>query len=461
MDTVSTSKNHISDLFGRINYERHSRPVPGDFKLANMSTLLKRLGNPHLKYPVIHVAGTKGKGSVSAFIGSILECCGYRTGIYSSPHLERINQRIVIDSLEISDDQLELVLRKLQPTIEQLDNEAKTAGSRKLTFFEVITATAFQHFSDTTVDAAVIEVGLGGRLDSTNLCQPEICVITNISLDHTKQLGSTVEEIAAEKAGIIKPGVPVVSGVVEDGPRQVIADIAAERNAPLIELARDFDFSTNLESLGNFDFCEILPAGKRNYLTNVACRMLGTHQHQNASIAIAVCRWLLSQGWCINKELIREGLAKAFLPGRCEIANRQPLVILDIAHNEASTISLAEVLKSEPLGFDQSTNKSLIFAVSKEKDAAAMLAPLLPLFDQIYVTKFQNNPRGRSAAEIGKIADSLAAECESDVDISIADSPELAWQTAMKQNSDDAAICVTGSAFLIAELRPLLLKKSN
>lgn len=458
MNTVSTSQKLIDSLFRRINYERNSQPGPDDFKLVNMSALLERLGNPHLACPVVHVAGTKGKGSVSAFVGSVLQAAGYRTGVYSSPHLERINQRIVIDGVEISDDQLEHVVRKLQPAITELDQAAEHPNSRKLTFFEVITAAAFQHFSDQALDAVVLEVGMGGRLDSTNLCQPEICVITNISLDHTRQLGSTVEKIAAEKAGIIKRGVPVVSGVTEDGPRQVIAEIAAERNAPLIQLGRDFDFSPGADSTNGFDFNKILSGEKHGEMTGVICGMLGKHQHQNASLAISVCQQLQSNGWNLSESEIREGLAKASLPGRCEVVSERPLVVLDMAHNEASTRSLVEVLASNNLEFKTAEKKTLIFAISKEKDAAAMLAPLVQFFDEIYITQYQNNPRCRPIDEVQAIAESLVADFQSGVVVLTADSPDEAWHRATDRISPNSAVCVTGSAFLVAEMRPMILK---
>ncbi len=221
-------------LYSRINYERQSRITARSFKLVNMRDLLKRLGNPHLEYPVIHVAGTKGKGSVSTMIGSVLSASGLRTGVYTSPHLETIHQRMAIDSQLISDEQLIDVLDEIQPVLAEMDQEAEQDDRRNLTFFEVTTAAMFYHFARQKVDAAIIEVGLGGRLDSTNVCQPVVCVITNISHDHTKQLGHTLDAIAREKAGIIKAGIPVVSGAVNPDAAAVIADVAAKNNAELV-----------------------------------------------------------------------------------------------------------------------------------------------------------------------------------------------------------------------------------
>ena len=249
MNPRRTTEKFVDNLFARINYERHHRAGPEDFKLSNMVSFLQALGNPHLQFPIVHVAGTKGKGSVSGMVGAILAKSGLNTGVYSSPHLERIHQRIRFNGSEISDSDLHRALAKLAPVIHEFDARAEREDSRKLTFFEVITAAAFQAFAEEHVDAVVLEVGMGGRLDSTNVCQPQISVITNISLDHTRQLGSTIAEIAGEKAGIIKQGVPVVSGVVQPDARDVIRRIAQKKGANLIELGTDFSCDPGSEWL--------------------------------------------------------------------------------------------------------------------------------------------------------------------------------------------------------------------
>ena len=385
MDTIS---NHdiIERLFARINYERQSPIAPGDFKLSNMFRLLERLGNPHLTCPVIHVAGTKGKGSVCAMIGSILSQAGYRTGIYSSPHLERINQRIIVQGEEITDAELTKVLKKIEPKLTELDAESSRQQTKKLTFFEVITSAAFQHYHDCQLEAVILEVGMGGRLDSTNVCQPSVSVITNISLDHTRQLGSTVDKIAAEKGGIIKPGVPVVSGVINSPAREVIRSIAKENDSKVLELDRDFNTATNSDQ--TFSCFGI---------DGLECGLRGNHQRQNAALAIATCHLLRESGWKIEDPDIRKGIAAARLPGRCELFQLTPNsnsnsnsvstdsalhVILDIAHNEASTTALANTLKTDVKEFCEAKKTTLLFAASREKDVAAMLKPLIGLVDQ-------------------------------------------------------------------------------
>ena len=230
-------------LLSRIDYERAATiPYQRDFKLDRMVRFLAKLGNPHVGLKVVHIAGTKGKGSTAAMIASVLSAAGYRTGLYTSPHLEHVEERIRIDNVQILADSFVELIERIRPVVTELDDEAaqETPPSQGPTYFEVLTAMAFVYFADHHVDWAVLEVGMGGRLDSTNVCHPAVSVITSISFDHTKQLGTTLGEIAAEKAGIVKPGVPVVSGVVEDEPREVIRHVAAQHGCRLVERTIDF-----------------------------------------------------------------------------------------------------------------------------------------------------------------------------------------------------------------------------
>ncbi len=234
----------LAFLLGRIDYERMLSIPYGqrDFRLDRMRELAERLGNPQEQLQIVHVAGTKGKGSTAATITAILAAAGYRTGLYSSPHLERLEERIALDGQECPPEALAALIERVRPTVLEMDRQAGP-GSHGPTYFEILTALALLYFVEHAVDVAVLEVGLGGRLDSTNICTPAVAAITSISYDHTRQLGSTLAAIAGEKAGIIKPGVPVISGVVDAEPRDVIARIAAEQHAPLVELGRQFEFA--------------------------------------------------------------------------------------------------------------------------------------------------------------------------------------------------------------------------
>ncbi len=231
-------------LLGRINYERAVVLPYGQrqLKLDRMRQLLTRLGNPDAGLPIVHVAGTKGKGSTAALVGSILQAAGYRVGLFSSPHLESIEERFAVNGEACPGDDFVELVDRLRPVVMAMDREAESVGDSSLspTYFELTTALALMHFVKRKVDIGILEVGLGGRLDSTNVCQPAVTVITSISLDHTKQLGDTLELIAAEKAGIVKPGVPVLCGPLEEGPRKVIAEIAQQHGCRMLEAGHDF-----------------------------------------------------------------------------------------------------------------------------------------------------------------------------------------------------------------------------
>jgi dihydrofolate synthase/folylpolyglutamate synthase len=519
----SQLETHLSRLYGRINYERQLTVTPRHFKLRNMREILKRLGDPHLQYPVVHVAGTKGKGSVTTMVGQILQASGRRTGVYVSPHLERINQRISVDGSMISDDQLVEVLAELEPVCDSLDVEAEAAGYRKLTFFEVTTAAAFLFFKKQKADAVVLEVGLGGRMDSTNVCQPLVSVITNISLDHTRQLGSTLDKIAFEKAGIIKPGIPVISGALAPAAAQVIASVAAENDSPLSLLNQDFQTTqldsppdTNEPDIGQPDSesddptSDLAPpfklqpinefgvAGKvesRAFrIDKINLPMIGQHQRTNAALAVAAIQSLNNRhgnnrqengeaDWNISDDQIREGLSAASLAGRTEITSRKPTVVTDIAHNLASIEAMLGAIKDLD-DWHSSKRKTLIFATTRDKDASAMLLPLLSQFDRIVFTKYQNNPRGKATDELLEIAHDLlkakhrqavcqtaerqppakaddnsefAENLNTNPILLVSPTPNEAWQLVGQDLSNNDFVCIAGSAFLVAELRPFLL----
>ena len=452
---------HLAALYSRINYERHARVTPRHFKLQNMQEILKRLGNPHLNYSVVHVAGTKGKGSVSTMVGQILTTAGKRTGVYTSPHLETINQRMAVDGNLISDDQLVETLTKLQPVIDAMDKEAASQDLRKLTFFEITTAAALLFFSDQKCESVVLEVGLGGRLDSTNVCQPAVTVITNISLDHTRQLGSTVDKIAFEKAGIIKPGVPIISGAIDPEAHGVIEKVASENDARLCLLDRDVEIDVDED--GSFT-CLGETAGSRFKIEKLRSGLIGQHQRVNASLAIAVIKTLKqTNGWDISDDKIREGLQLARLSGRTELVSTRPTIIIDMAHNVASIDALIATLKDDLPQWKSSSKRILILAISRDKDIPTMLRPLIANFDKVIFTKYQDNPRGKSAKELLKLDKSIRAELrQSNVDIQsefvTEPTPKQAWEHYQKYATDDQLVCLTGSAFLVAELRKTVLE---
>jgi dihydrofolate synthase / folylpolyglutamate synthase len=453
-------------LLGRIDYERVPRfPYRAQtLKLARMRELLSRLGNPHHRYPVVHVAGTKGKGSTSAMIASILCAAGYRTGLYTSPHLEQVEERMTVDGCPSSGEEFAGLIARVKAVVDAMDRRTGTNGGyeQETTYFEITTAAAMLHFAERRVDVAVLEVGLGGRLDSTNVCRPEVSVITSISFDHMRQLGNTLAAIAGEKAGIIKPGIPVVSGVVNEEPAEVIRARAQRLDCPYFEIGRDFQLAyrgIELVSLSEparlvtrLDYSE--PSGNADKeLTGLETGLLGRHQAANAAVAIATVRRLQQRGWAVSSAAVREGLARARVPARTEVVQRRPIVVIDAAHNVASIQALVDLLDE---AFPEVRSRILIFATSRDKDLAGMLRCLLPKFTSVILTRYLNNPRYVEPAEVKELADEIAAgdrglSCQ----ILVEACPAAAWSAAEALATDDDLICVSGSFFLAAEIRHL------
>tara|TARA_B100000809_G_scaffold173150_1_gene170417 strand:- start:3683 stop:5092 length:1410 start_codon:yes stop_codon:yes gene_type:complete len=443
----------LAFLYDRIDYERRPPPVErGEFRLDRMRQLNERLGNPAAALPCIHVAGTKGKGSTACMIQQITTLGGYRTGLYTSPHLERLEERFVVDSQVCQQGQLLRLLEQVQPVVEALDSESPQQQGP--TFFDITTAMAILFFHQSQVDCAVLEVGLGGRLDSTNICQPEVSVITNIGLDHTDLLGSTVEEIAAEKAGIIKPGTPVISGSRDAGARAVIQQIADQQGAPLLSIGEDFD--VQMDARNRFSFSGTI-AGRTISWSDLHCGIPGRHQLENAAVALAAIAQVADR-WPIEQELIREGLASAYCPARLELISGQPQLLLDVSHNLPSVKALANHLETEIVA----KRRVLLFSCSRDKDSEGMLAALLPHFDDVIFTRFTSNPRATSPAELREQATRWLAvhparnfDCRNPRLFECPD-PATGWTQARELAGPDDVICIAGSFFLAAEIRPLL-----
>ena len=439
-------------LFARIDYERLAASSYGrsEFRLDRMRELLARLDNPHRAYRIVHVAGTKGKGSTAAMISGILTAAGYRTGLYSSPHLERIEERVAIDGCPCSEEELVELVERLRPSVEAMDCRAdRGEGGGRPTYFEITTAMALVQFARRRVDAAVVEVGMGGRLDSTNVCQPAVSVITTISFDHMKQLGNTLAAIAREKAGIIKPGVPVVSGVVDDEPRSVIAATARGRGSPLVQIGEDFDFVYRpprdvqmAESHGRMDYRPRVPNLEPAY-RDLELGLLGRHQAANAAVAVATVAELRGLGWKVPERAVREGLAGARWPARVEVVARRPTVVVDAAHNTASIASLLTTLDES----FAARRRWLVFATTQDKPVGEMLAQLLPRFDGVVLTRYLNNPRYVPVEELASLARPGAAS------LYCCETPLEAWQRIKELAMPDDLVCVTGSFFLAAEMR--------
>lgn len=490
---IANRKAAVAFLDGRINYERQRRMPYGErtMKLDRVRHLLERLDllAPGRLPPIVHVAGTKGKGTTAALIASIVGCTGRRVGIFTSPHLERVEQRLVVDGRPAPEGEFVRAAETLRPIVEKMDQEAEAFSARGTpdlseveatigpTYFECLTAMALILFRQCEVDLIVLETGLGGRLDSTNVLTAALSVVTNISLDHTTQLGTTTEQIAREKAGIIKPQVPVISGVMDEAARLVIRKTCMEKAAPLIERGVDFDFEQILPdrpgltgSPVRFRFRRIRPAAARrkprrrispnhrritsvwplpNKLSNLEMSMPGVHQAENASMAVVAAGVLAAMGIIeVDEQAIRDGLARLRFPGRMEVVDRRPTVLLDGAHNVASARVVIETLDT----YFTARKRRLVFAATEEKDVLGMLRLLAPRVDVIYVTGYSETPRAASAERLAEMAQTV-----SEVPIQTFQQPIEALNAARTEADVKDLIIATGSLFLVAELRRHLM----
>jgi dihydrofolate synthase / folylpolyglutamate synthase len=441
----------LAFLYGRIDYERAVAMPYGarELKLDRMRNLLDRLGNPQGQLPIVHVAGTKGKGSTSAMIASMLSAAGYSAGLFSSPHLERLEERFAVDGQACSAADLVRLTDELRPVVAEMDREAGQFEAGP-TYFELTTAMALLHFIRRGVDIAVLEVGLGGRLDSTNVCLPRLTIITSISFDHMKQLGNSLEAIAREKAGIVKPGVPLISGVTAEGPRREIEQICQRAGAPLVQLGRDFNFTYHPAravdegpAWPTLDFASHAQ-GRECGRRGLRLGLLGEHQATNAALALAAWEQLTRQGWSISEAAVRRGLADVRWPARVEVVARRPTLVLDAAHNVASIAALVQTLRES----FSARERVLVFATTQEKQISEMLRLLLPEFGRVIFTRYQNNPRGVAPEELAACARHI-----SDAPPRICADPAAAWQAARELAGEEDLICVTGSFFIAAEMR--------
>ncbi|MBL7166131.1 MAG: bifunctional folylpolyglutamate synthase/dihydrofolate synthase [Dehalococcoidales bacterium] len=399
------------------------------------------MGNPHLKARTVHIAGSKGKGSVAAMVASALTAAGFRTGLFTSPHLHVINERIRVGSELVSDEELVVLLERIRPEIEAV-NKAATYG--KLTTFEILTALGFCHFEQKQVDFQVIEVGLGGRLDATNVVEPEVCVITSISLEHTDVLGNTLAEIAGEKAGIIKPGCPVVSSPQVEEVERVFTTVCQDKGAELVRVGSDVTWhNPRLESDR-----QLFRVDGRLGSYELSIPLLGKYQLDNAACAVAALELLEEQNPQITAESITKGLASVRWEGRLQVLNRRPLVVVDGAHNADSARKLKQSLE-QYFEFDRAI---LIIGFSADKNVANIITELVPLFNEVIVTR-SIHPRAMATAPIAAefVRQGIAVRETDDISIALPLALEVAGEKDL--------ICVTGSLFVVAgaiEQAPIL-----
>lgn len=446
MPSVAESyEQAIEYLFGRVNFERLSGTAysADDFKLDRMREFLRRLGDPHETLPVVHIAGTKGKGSTAACIASVLQQAGYRTGLFTSPHISAFEERMAVDGVSPSQVQLARLVAAVAEVATSLD---KMPGRMSPTYFEIATALAWLYFREQGAEIAVLEVGMGGRLDSTNLCRPLVSIITTISRDHTRQLGSRLEQIATEKAGIIKQHVPVVSGVTAPEAKAVIVETCLRQQAPLWQLGEEIGYRYLAPQPTRSSRCTVRTP--RRETAELPLVLVGEHQAANASLAVAAIDRLVERGWHVPDDAIERGLGALRWPGRIEVLRREPTVIIDAAHNWAAVRALVQTLdESFP-----ARCRVLVFAATRDKDVTGMLRQLLARFDTVILTSFQNNPRNVPVEELERLTRQL-----SERPVHVAGDPTSAWKLARRLAGAEDLICITGSFFIAAELRELIV----
>jgi len=401
-------------------------------ELDTVLTMMERVGSPQRAFRSIHIAGTNGKGSIASNLSTILEKAGYKVGLYTSPHLVRFNERICIDNIPVSD---EAVIEAYEVV------SALPKPDREPTFFEFSTAMAFYIFGKRQVEWAVIETGMGGRMDATNVIHPEASVITNVSLEHQAYLGETLEEIAFEKAGIIKKGVPAVTGVTQPSALAVMQRAADAQAAPLYRLGTDFRAEPLPE--GGFHY-----QGIRQNWTGMRTGLTGRFQIENAAITLAACEILTAKGIQLPLPDIRSGLAENRWPGRLEVISTSPYVLLDGAHNLAAAECLAEFLRSAMAG----RKLTLVLGILDDKPYGDILGTLLPLANQVVLT----SPKTYRALPAQTLFQA-ARQFHSDIRV-IADI-DSAVDEVMAHAGPDDVICIAGSLYMVADTKAHLEEK--
>jgi dihydrofolate synthase/folylpolyglutamate synthase len=397
------------------------------FGLTQVERILNAIGNPHREIQTIHIGGTNGKGSTAAMMSSILQKEGYRVGLYTSPHLIRFTERIKVNGEEIKEEEVAALA-------EWMKKEIEAAGiTPPFTFFDFTTAMALHYFNQKLVDLAVLEVGLGGRLDSTNVVDPLISVITNIAKDHEAYLGKTILKIAREKAGIIKKGRPLITAATQPQVLRLFSKICQEKGSPCFRIGKEFLYTRAEDE--DFDY-----EGIHRKLWGIHLNLKGAHQVINATTALGAMEVLEELGYCVSTEAMVDGLAGVDWPGRLQMVSSSPRVVLDGAHNPAGVLALKESLKKE----FQYQHLILLVGIMNDKDIRSMLRLLAPMADTIILTQ-PHTERATPPSLLKKAMGQNGKKAE------IAEDLKEAIQRGLSLTREEDLLCITGSLYTVGE----------
>ena len=436
-------------LFDATDYERQQklRYNVTTFDLDRMNKLLKGLGDPHKKVKSVHIAGTKGKGSTATMLARMIQANGYKVGLYTSPHVTSLHERIVVDSEMITRKEMLGLINRIFPVIDKLAK--KNDGP---TFFEIMTAIAFLHFADSGVDISVIETGLGGRLDSTNVVSPELVGITHISIDHQNLLGNSIDRIATEKAGVIKKGIPVFTVPQEPMAMRVLKKFANAQKAPLMVTGKDIDFSYRFESSREHGphtrICLTTPNSRFEHLR---VPLPGEHQAINCGLALAILDKLKHQGYTIDDQKAINGLNEVKMIGRMEVVSQDPHVLVDAAHNASSIRALIQAI-GQHVPYD---SMIIIFGCNNDKDIRGMLTELQYGADKVIFTR-SNSPKAVFPSDLAEIyTDVCGKMCQTALSL------KEALRIARGAVTREDLICITGSFYLVGQAKQLYETKET
>ena len=443
-----TYNDAMKYLCTRTDYEKESRVRYNKttFSLNRMKKLLALLGNPHKNFETVHIAGTKGKGSTATMLAKMLESNEYKVGLYTSPHVLDMHERIVVNSEKIDRSSLYRLLNRIHAPVEKL---SKTDAP---SFFEIMTALAFMYFADMGVDVAVVETGLGGRLDSTNVIMPQVVGITSLSIDHQEQLGGSIDLIAAEKAGVFKKGVPVITVDQQPEALKVLKHEATKANAPLMVTGKDIDFSyrfeTSREHGPHTRICLTTPTSKFEHLR---VPLHGTHQAINCGLALAMLDKLKENGYEIDIDLAKEGLDTVSLAGRMEMIYQNPRIMIDAAHNAASIRALMHAI-GQNIPYDSMV---VIFGCNNDKDIDGMLNQLQYGADKVIFTR-SNSAKAAWPEDLGDRYNEICGKMYQTA-LSLREALQLAYSAVGRED----LICITGSFYLIGKAKMMFSEEEQ